>query len=277
MSGTDPGPDLLPLRALRATLDPGTVVAPLEGMTVVRTPTRPELREGNALHLADPPEADDLESLLQVWARRFGDVPGVDHVRIRWVEPRGGRDLTALRTTAGRHGLAVDLTTAMELDALVPGAPPPRVTIAPATDPRQWHAVTVLFRHTDWGGDEAFWRETMAGRRRLQEEGRAVTYIATRWGIPVGTASLFWDPLADVGPLHAGLAVVDDVVVHPAHRGVGVAGSLVRAALERHLSGHPRARVALRTDDAVGLYERLGFRRSAVLGGLARAPGAPLR
>lgn len=272
-SGADP----LPLRALRLTLDPGTVAAPLDELTVVRTPTRPDFREGNALHLRDAPTAGDVSRLLRAWDERFGSAPGVEHLRIRWVEPAGDRDLSALRDAAAAQDLQVDLSTSMELGSLVQGAGPADVLIAPAADRRQWHGATVLFRHTDWGGDEQFWRETMAGRRQLQQEGRSVTYLATRWGIPVGTATLFWDPLADVGPDHAGLAVVDDVVVHPVHRGIGIGSALVRTALSRHLDGHPRARVLLHTDDAMPLYEALGFRREGRLGGLACAAGAPLR
>lgn len=271
MSPVGPAADPVPLLAIRTALDPGTVVAPLADVTVLRTPTRPDLWEGNALHLRAAPGPRDLDHLLETWSERFGTVPGVEHVRIRWVEPVAGRELGELRAAAAARGLAVDLTPHLELGELTPTGATNGVEILPATDPRQWHGATVLFRHTDWGGDEVFWRETMAGRRQLAEEGRAVTYLAIRWGIPVGTAALCWDPLADVGPDHAGLAVVEDVVVHPAHRGVGIASTLVHTAVERHLGAHPRARTVLRTDDAVGLYRRLGFRPTATVGGLSRA------
>lgn len=266
-----PAADPLPLVAIRATLDPRTVVAPLADLTVLRTPTRPDLREGNALHLRTPPGPGDLDRLQAAWADRFGGVPGVDHLRIRWVEPTAGRDLTGLREAALDRGLAVDLTPHLELAELTPPPAPADVDVVMARDPRQWHGATVLFRHSDWGGDEDFWRETMAGRRQLAAEGRALTYLAVRWGIPVGTASLCWDPLADVGPDHAGLAVVEDVVVHPAHRGLGIASSLVHTTVARHLSAHPRARTVLRTDDAAGLYRRLGFRQTGSIGGLSRS------
>lgn len=267
---SDPVP--VPLRAIQLTLDPGATVAPLDGMIVVRTPTRPDHREGNALHLRTAPAAEDVDRLLAEWEQRFGSHPGIEHVRIRWVEPEPGRDLAELCRAVEAVGFVVDLTPHMELEELVEVPVPPRTEIVVAADPRQWHGATVLFRHTGWSGDEAFWRETMAGRRQLAAEGRAVTYLAVRWGIPVGTASLCWDPLADVGPDHAGLAVVEDVVVHPAHRGIGVAAALVHTAVARHLAHHPRARVALRTDDAVDLYRRLGFRRTATLGGIEDVP-----
>lgn len=263
--------DPLPLVAIRAALDPATVVVPLEHLLVVRTPTRPDLWEGNALHLRAAPQPQDVGRLLEVWEERFGGVPGVRHLRIRWVEPSSGRPLDDLREAASARGLEVDVTTHMELDDVGAEAPPPpSVDLVPATDPRQWHGATVLFRHTDWGGDEDFWRETMAGRRVLAEEGRAVTWIAVRWGIPVGTASLCWDPLAEVGADHAGLAVVEDVVVHPVHRGAGIGGALVDHAVRRHLTGHPRARVVLRTDDKTEFYRSLGFRPTALVGGLSR-------
>lgn len=265
-----PPSDPLPLVAIRATLDPGTVVAPLADLTVLRTPMRPDLREGNALHLRTAPEPAGLDGLLGAWDDRFAGGPAIEHLRIRWVEPPAGRDLEDLRAVAAERGLAVDLTRHLELGEPKPSPARPDVGVVVATDPRQWHGATVLFRHTDWDGDEDFWRDTMAGRRELAAEGRAVTYLAVRWGIPVGTASLCWDPLADVGPDHAGLAVVEDVVVHPVHRGVGVGSALVSTAVATHLRAHPRARTVLRTDDAEGLYERLGFRQTATIGGLSR-------
>lgn len=262
-----PAVDPLPLRALQATLDPATAVAPLDDLTVVRTPTRPTFREGNALHLRTTPGPDDVERLLAVWEERFG-AAGPTSVRIRWVEPDSGRDLDEVRAAADPHGLAVDVTWHMELHDLLHVATPPRVEIIPATDPRQWHGATVLFRHTDWGEDEAFRRRTMAGREQLTAEGRAVTYVAVRWGIPVGTATLCWDPLAEVGPDHAGLAVVVDIVVHPAHRGAGIGSALVHTTVARHLAAHPRARVVLQTDAAAPLSRRLGFETTATLGTL---------
>lgn len=261
----------VPLRAIQATLDPGTVLAPLDGLVVVRTPTRPDFWEGNALHLLTAPEPSELDGLLADWDRRFGSNPAIEHVRVRWVEPQAGRDLDRLREAASDRGLAVDLVSHLELEQPTSTPPVDGVEVMVASDPRQWHGATVLFRHTDWGGDEGFWRETMAGRRQLAEEGRAITYLAVRWGIPVGTASLCWDPLADVGPHHAGLAIIEDVVVHPAHRRLGIASALVHTAVARHLSAHPRARTVLRTEDAVALYERLGFRPAATIGGLSRS------
>ena len=58
---------------------------------------------------------------------------------------------------------------------------------------------------------------------------------------------------------HATFTWVCDVVVHPAHRGRGLGKWMMRCYLE-----HPELQAAsfhLRTKEAHGLYEQLGFRR----------------
>ena len=68
--------------------------------------------------------------------------------------------------------------------------------------------------------------------------------VASRFGTPVGAGTLVWAPAVDVGPDAAGLAVVTDVVVHPAHRRLGIATTLVAELVARHVADFPRARVA---------------------------------
>ena len=65
----------------------------------------------------------------------------------------------------------------------------------------------------------------------------------------------------------AGEAHITNVAVHPAHRGRGVGGGLLRAMLDDAASvGATAATLETRTDNApaIRLYERFGFERAGV-------------
>lgn len=255
-----------PLRAVLPTLGPRVVTAELDGRTVVRSPTRPDHHDGNALWLHEPLTVAGLDRVLGEWDERFGAIAGVEERQLRWVE-QDERDRGPLVSALADRGIATTWSTHLELDALAPA--PPDVAgleLRHPTDPRHWHGVAVQYRHAGWGDDDAFWAWWVDGLRVLGEQGRALTLGAVRRGVPVGAATVHFDPVPDVGPGHAGLAVLDDVMVHPAHRGQGIASRLVHALLERLLADKPRARVVVRAEDAVGLYERLGFVPAATLG-----------
>jgi hypothetical protein len=300
----------LELVALRYTLGPRTVVADLDGVTVVRTATRPDTVEGNALHLHAAPRPGDLARLLALWDDRFGGLPGIDHVRFRWVEP-GDRDPAehaALVEEAAGLGLAIDTATHLELDAPVAVEPAAGVDLVAPDDPRRWHGAAVLYRHGGWDGDAAdardrdeLWAWRTDGWRVLAEQGRGLTRLALRHGTPVGVASLAWDPKLDLaahGRGQAGLAAISDVLVYPAHHRTGVEAALVAGVVADLLAGHGNALVTARTssvvvpaagvqapaarDDAgvptppahaaagAVAYRLLGFRPTATLGGLRR-------
>ena len=99
-----------------------------------------------------------------------------------------------------------------------------------------------------------------AERRSLEafvaDRTRQVALIARCDGALAGTCLLVpseIDPLHDVSPWLAGLYVVPDF------RRRGIAHRLVRA-IEAEALIRDHARLYLYTDDAVGLYERLGWR-----------------
>lgn len=256
----------LPLRAVLPTLGPRVVTADLDGRTVVRCPGRPDYHDGNALLLHEPLTVASLDTVLDDWSSRFGTVPGIEQRVLRWAET-DERDAAALDAALRARGLLLRWTTHLELERLPEAvAGVDGLELVFPGDPKRWHGVTVQFRHSGWSDDDAFWEWWVDGLRVLNDQGRALTSLAYRWGVPVGTATVHWDPVVDVGPDHAGLAVVDDVVVHPAHRRSGVASRLVHELVGRILADKPRARVVLRTDDAQPLYERLGFRARATLG-----------
>jgi ribosomal protein S18 acetylase RimI-like enzyme len=110
-------------------------------------------------------------------------------------------------------------------------------------DVAQWRAWD-----DEWGG----WQRERVGA--LARSGRAEVWLAARHGMPVGTLTLVDD--------HDGLVVVDDVVIHPAHRRRGIARMLLGTALASLRTATPLERVAVgvRPDSAgEGLSAAVGF------------------
>lgn len=256
-----------PLRAVLPTLGPRVVTAELDGRTIVRSPTRPDHHDGHGLWLHEPLTVAGLDRVLGEWHDRFGAIPGVEERQIRWVEDTD-RDRGTLEAALRDRSTATTWSTHLELGGDLVGAPSDvaGLELRHPTDPRHWHGVAVQYRHAGWGDDDGFWTWWVDGLRVLNEQGRALTLGAVRRGVPVGAATAHFDPEPDVGPGRAGLAVLDDVMVHPAHRGQGIASTLVHTLVARLLDDKPRARVVVRAEEARGLYERLGFVATATLG-----------
>jgi GNAT superfamily N-acetyltransferase len=273
--------DRLGLAAERASLSGRTLVTYARDHVSVRTPSRPDFRMGNSLDLVAPPAPDDVPR----WVDRFGDTIGrlgVDHVQLRWETPLE-RDAPpaepepdpGLAGVLRDLGLGLEATTVLLLGELQapPAAPADLVPVEPpsavpggAVD-RRWHAATVLYRYgsgdtpDDWRDvDEAFVTWSVDVQRELAADGRAQVWLAMRHGAPVGRLTLAHD--------RQGLAVVEDVVVHPVHRRIGIAAALTHAAVAHHLDAHPGSRVGLGADpggQADRLYRRLGFRPHATV------------
>lgn len=232
-----------PFDALEASLGPDARVLPLDDRHVVRTSGRSDHVAGNAVHHPGGLHADGLHGAVTELRQRF------PFGRARLVAPFDV-DLAAAARSRG------DLASST-LEVLLRGAPvgarPPRDDLrlsAPADD-RAWHGITVLHRHAARpgedrarGADDERLRWWVEGLQRLVAAGRARVLRAERFGTPVGVGVLHWAPSVDVGPDHAGLAVVADVVVHPAHRRLGVARTVADALVAQHLRDFPRALVA---------------------------------
>ncbi|WP_031507626.1 GNAT family N-acetyltransferase [Streptomyces megasporus] len=118
-----------------------------------------------------------------------------------------------------------------------------------STDPARLDAARV--HH--WLSTDAYWA---LGRSREKQD-RAIAgslnfgAYDTDSGEQVGYARVVTD--------RATFAWLCDVYVAPAARGRGLGEALVDAVLD-HLEPHGLRRVMLATDDAHGLYERVGFR-----------------
>lgn len=236
-----------PFDVVEATLGPHARVVDLEGgdaraaVRVVRTASRVDHPPGNAVHhhLRPPPSlawaVDDLDERFPTGRARLL-LPTALANGLEVPEGLVRSDLVVTR----RAGPAAT-STADGVD----------VRLLPPADDRDWHGITVLQRHAVAPGEDRsrgrhdgrvrWWVD---GLRQLVGTGRARVLRAVRFGTPVGAGVLHWAPGTRVDDDHAGLAVVADVVVHPAHRGLGVAAALRDELVRRHLSDFPRACVA---------------------------------
>jgi ribosomal protein S18 acetylase RimI-like enzyme len=294
--------DGLALRSLRVGVSPSALVIHLGTDVVVRTPSRPDHLDGNVVDLLAPPEAAGVPELLERVARLMVPV-GVAHVQVRLELPVDVMPDADLRAAFERDGCLVTRERVLELRRAVevPGMalevrrlalPTVEATADPTVDrtggatdaelradlvtERRWHAAAVLERYAQ-GEDVPAWRtwdeEGAAwNRRRIRELaalGRADVWLASRHGMPVASLVV----LRDLD----GIAVVEDVVVHPAHRRRGIARTLLAAALAHQQQARPTERILLATDPsgvALTLYEGLGFEPVADVWSALRPAGS---
>jgi ribosomal protein S18 acetylase RimI-like enzyme len=242
------------LRALRVGVHPEALVIHVGTDVVVRTPARPDHRDGNVVDVLTPPDATEAEARLE-GVRRLMEPLGVAHVHLRYELAPGAADdadRVAAFTAAGCT-LSEQHVLALEASALPDERPDPiaDVTLERLDGPdgdviasRRWYAAAVLDRYAH-GDDVTAWRawdDRWGGWQRerigaLARAGRAEVWLAARHGMPVGTLTLVDD--------HDGLVVVDDVVIHPAHRRRGIARQLLGTALASLRAETPLERVAL--------------------------------
>jgi len=280
----------LGLSVLRAGLSPVTLVTYARDHVAVRTPSRPDLRSGNTLDLTAAPAPDELAAFVDRHGQTIGSL-GAGHVQLRWETPLAPDAPSAAAVPdaevverARALGLTVAPLTVLLLDLLAPPAGGAAVELSPVPAPdgqpggpvdRRWHATTVLYRYLagdtpdDWrGNDDAAVAWSVEQQRELARIGRCQVWVALRHGMPVGRLSLLHD--------RQGLAVVEDVIVHPAHRRRGIARALLHRAIAHHLEADPSARVGLAAEPGSGadlLARRLGLRPHATVW-IAASPAA---
>jgi GNAT superfamily N-acetyltransferase len=279
--------DRLGLAVERASLSARSLVTYARDHVTVRTPSRPDFRAGNTLDLLVAPLPEDLAR----WIARFAETTGrlgVGHVQLRWETPLGvdapalpALPDPALAAELDDLGFALGAVTVLLLDQLAdpPAAPAELVPVEPPSAApggpvdRHWHAATVLYRYEsgegpdDWrGSDGSFVAWSVDVQRELAADGRAQVWLAMRHGAPVCRLTVAHD--------RQGLAVVEDVIVHPVHRRLGIASALTHAAVARHLAERPGSRVGIGAEPggpADHLSRRLGFRPHATVWTALRA------
>ncbi|MEX1162187.1 MAG: GNAT family N-acetyltransferase [Nitriliruptor sp.] len=294
----------LGLAISRAGSSPRTLVTYARDHVSVRTPSRPDFRDGNTIDLESPPVPGDLTA----WVDRFGETTGrlgVRHVQLRWetpLRPDAPAEVPAtdpeLSRACAHLGMQLHATTVLLLGEPVapPEAPAELVTVTPPSSvprprgagvevraddtpvevERRWHAISVLDRYAtgetpdDWrASDPEFTAWAVDVQRELAAAGRATIWLALRHGGPVAKAVLLHD--------RQGLATIEDVVVHPVHRRIGIASALTHRAVAAHLAAEPGSRIGLGADPAGPadhLYRRLGFRPHATVWTALRLPAS---
>jgi GNAT superfamily N-acetyltransferase len=283
--------DRLGLAVDRVGLSGRTLVTYARDHVTVRTPSRPDFRDGNTIDLLAPPAPGELPG----WIDRFGDtigIMGARHVQLRWETPltpdapaAEPRPEPALAGALQDLGFELGSTTVLLLDGLTAPARTPAVELIPIEAPsavpggpvdRRWHAATVLYRYSkgetpdDWRDwDQEFTDWSVDVQRELATAERAQVWIAARHGGPVARLTVVHD--------RQGLASVQDVVVHPVHRRSGIASALTHRAIAHHLEVHPQSRVGIGADPGSAaelLYRTLGFRPHATVWTARRLPAA---
>jgi GNAT superfamily N-acetyltransferase len=285
--------DRLGLAVCRVSLSGRSLVTYARDHVMVRTPSKPDFHDGNTLDLVAAPTPEGLAT----WVRRFRDTVGnlgVDTVQLRWEEPAPtvasasagapspapGSDSAAapapaLAAAADDLGLELSATSVLLLDERVEPPPvdaqlvpvaPPSVEVGGPVD-RRWYAATVLYRYEagetpdEWRAfDDRFVAWSVEVQRELAAAERAQVWLAMRHGAPVGRLTFVHD--------RQGLATIEDVIVHPAHRRQGIAAALTAKAVATHLAVAPDTRIGIGADPgstAERVYRRLGFQPHAVV------------
>jgi GNAT superfamily N-acetyltransferase len=273
--------DRLGLAVCRTSLSGRSLVTYARDHVMVRTPSRPDFHDGNTIDLIGvPPPAG-----LAAWVRRFHDTVGslgVDTVQLRWEEPAATVASAVLPAPAPELAaaardlrLSVDASAVLLLEGLVE-PPPADAQLVPIAPPsvvpggpvdRRWYAATVLYRYgsgetpDEWRAfDERFVTWSVEVQRELAAAERAQVWLAMRHGAPVGRLTFVHD--------RQGLATIEDVIVHPAHRRQGIAAALTAKAIATHLAVAPDTRIGIGAEpgsSAERIYRRLGFHPHAVV------------
>lgn len=288
VSGTqgDGGPSIrrldtgLGLAVLRAGLSAVTLVTYTRDHVAVRTPSRPDFRDGNTLDLTGVPQPGQLDGYLTRYEETIGTL-GAGHVQLRWEEPLAAwtppEPDAQLAAAVAELGLELSAVTVLLLGDLRSTGAAGGAVIEPVPSPdgeqggavdRRWHASSVLYRYAvgetpdDWrsGDADGFTAWSVERQRDLARAGRCRVWVAARHAIPVARCTLTHD--------RQGLAVVEDLVTHPAHRRRGIGSALVHTAVADHLDVEPGARIGVGVGPgaaAGSLLRRVGFRPHATV------------
>lgn len=254
-------PTEVALRSFRVALGPRTLMSTAPDHKVLVTTWRQDFWSGNAVHVETDVEPDDLDRWQAVFEERLGHLPGIKHQMIVWAtEQREDIGDYQRRMTAAceERGLTLDRLTIMELDDLKPMSPATPVEVVPAKEDGDFAGLVALLAQGN--GQVDFWKWRADRFKEMALAGRGRVWVVRRFGIPAAVAVCFRD--------EAGVASVDDVVVHPPHRRLGIGSHITAVTAGAHRDSFPDDRIVLGTDhgsDAERMYARLGFKPIATV------------
>lgn len=233
----------------------GSTVEDLGDHLVVRTPNNPSFWWGNFLLLSDPATARDADRWLHLFAEAF---PGAQHVAIGVDGTRGQPGDLAAYTNRGCRVEALTVMTATSVH------PPPRPNTAATyrrlrTDADWAQSVGLRLAcdevEKEYGENHhEFVRRRTSTNRALCEAGHG-----DWWG-----AFLDGSLVSQLGLLATGarLARFQSVETSPAHRGSGLAGTLVHHASVRGFAELGARTLVMVADPgylAIRVYRSVGF------------------
>lgn len=219
------------LAAGRLALGPDTLVTVAHDHVALRTPAQPQWREGNALHLLRPPT--EIDTWLKRFADTVGHVAGVGGASLTWEVEGSAVDLPDLP-----QGVRAELRPVLRLTDTASVRSPcagsgertlfgDLEVVVARDDDHVWAGARALMLHAGRGKDTDWWRWHMAQEKALVAVGRGHVVVGYRQDVPVARMAVWHDG--------GGLTVVSDLVVHPLHRGGGVARSIVEAVAGAHM------------------------------------------
>lgn len=250
-----------------------------DGFIVIRRPDNPGYYWGNYLLLPQPPEASAIAGWVERAQSIFANSPGVEHVLLRW-------DGSPLSDEAAAMARKLEMTSdqGLELHAKQLTAPASTASALTAS------GSTVSVRRLDMESEH----DSIVALNLLcdpAEQSGAPTYVAFKqglrraWSVWNRTGAAHWwgafldgDLVAQCGMVECpgGLGRFQSVETHPDFRRRGLCSSLITIVGEDALAyGSEELFLAVDGEGpAIGLYERLGFRRgshqhSLLLGGQA--------
>lgn len=244
------GADAARIRALTRAVDESLAdrVVPWAFGSALLSPGLPLVWDLNLLRVERPPRQLAAHRLAAAADDALGGV-GLAH---RTLELSSPSLTTRLARPLGRRGWKQEDLLAMALRRQ-PDRAPARFAIHDANFPELREAMVTYLMSESFGRDPETRRQLLAAAARAERFPGTRRLAVWRRGAPAAWCRLY---------LHEGIAQIEEVITHPAHRGRGCARALVLSAAE--LARDAGAELVFLLADAGDwpwrLYERLGFR-----------------
>jgi GNAT superfamily N-acetyltransferase len=232
---------------------------------VIRTPANPTFWWGNFVLFRTSFAPGELAARLDIF---HSELPSADHVALG-IDTTD--DLPAAEDELTEAGISIERNTVMTASRVIaPGRPNDDATYRSLDGDDDWAQLldlTVSCVEAQAPGDEEFIRRKHVAERALVEHGHAVWFGAFEGDRLRASLGLAADG--------SGVARFQNVQTHPAHRGRGLASTLVYRASTyglTKLGAHTLVMVADPEYLAIRLYRTLGFADTETQVQLSRPP-----